>query len=140
MRFAVALPWWGYALAFAAALVLAWLAYARVAVPLTIARRTLLTGLRALTLVLIVASCSGRCASSRPEGASDSVVAILVDGSRSMRLSDVGGPRLERARGVVQELQAQLASRFQTEVLLRSASRWHEPTPRNCPPTRGEAT
>ena len=32
MRFAVALPWWGYVLAFAAALAFAWLAYARVAV------------------------------------------------------------------------------------------------------------
>ena len=35
MRFAVVLPWWGYALAFGAALVLGWLAYARVPVKLT---------------------------------------------------------------------------------------------------------
>ena len=50
MRFAVALPWWGYALAFAAALVFAWLAYARVAVHLSLSTRALLTTLRALTL------------------------------------------------------------------------------------------
>ena len=35
MRFAVVLPWWGYALAFGAAVILGWLAYARVPVTLT---------------------------------------------------------------------------------------------------------
>ena len=35
MRFAVALPWWGYLTAFGLALVLAWAAYARPAAALT---------------------------------------------------------------------------------------------------------
>ena len=35
MRFAVGLPWWGYVLAFASAIVLGWLSYARAAVALT---------------------------------------------------------------------------------------------------------
>lgn len=117
MRFAIALPWWGYALAFAAALAFAWLTYARVAVPLTRAHRALLTGLRALTLLLIVIFVLRPVRFVQAEGASDSVVAILVDGSRSMRLADGGAPRIERARGIVQHLQAQFASRFQTEVL-----------------------
>ena len=47
MRFAVALPTWGYVLAFIAALGFAWLAYARVAVRLTPAQRAALTALRA---------------------------------------------------------------------------------------------
>ena len=55
MRFAVALPLWGYVFAFAAALLLAWLAYARLALKLTRPQRALLTGLRAITLVLLEA-------------------------------------------------------------------------------------
>src|SRR5918994_1763776 len=47
MRFAVALPWWGYVLAFAAALFLAWLTYARLALPLSRGRRAVLIALRA---------------------------------------------------------------------------------------------
>ena len=41
MRFAVVLPWWGYALVFGSALVLAWLAYARVPIALTRGMRVL---------------------------------------------------------------------------------------------------
>ena len=47
MRFAVALPWWGYALAFGVAGLLAWAAYARASVQLTAAQRAGLTLLRA---------------------------------------------------------------------------------------------
>ena len=39
MRFAVVLPWWGYVLAFGAALMLGWLAYARVPIRLTRGQR-----------------------------------------------------------------------------------------------------
>ena len=117
MRFAVALPWWGYALAFAAAVVFAWLAYARVAVPLSRSNRALLTTLRALTLLLIVIFLLRPVRVVPAEGARDSVVAILVDTSRSMRLADDGRPRIEHARAVTQQLQADLSSQFQTEVL-----------------------
>ena len=117
MRFAVALPWWGYALAFATALLFAWLAYARVATPLSRSSRALLTTLRALTLVLIVIFLLRPVQFVPADGARDSVVAILVDTSRSMRLADDGMARIDRARQVVQQFQADLASHFQIDVL-----------------------
>lgn len=117
MRFAVALPWWGYALAFAAALILAWLAYARVAVPLSAATRGALTVLRALTLLLLVIFLLRPVQVVPTEGARDSVVAILVDSSRSMRVVEDGAPRIERAREVVSRLQTDLSAHFHVEVL-----------------------
>jgi uncharacterized membrane protein len=117
MRFAVALPWWGYVLAVAAALLFAWLAYRRVAVPLSRARRALLTTLRAITLLLLVLFVLRPVRVVPAEGARDSVLAILVDTSRSMRLVDVDGPRIDRARTIAGQLQATLASQFQVELL-----------------------
>jgi uncharacterized membrane protein len=117
VQFAVALPWWGYGLAFAAALAFAWLAYARVAVPLSRAQRATLTALRAATLVLIVVFLLRPVQFVQAEGARDSVVAILVDVSRSMRLMDAAGARIERARDIAGNLQAQLSAHFQTELL-----------------------
>ena len=109
VQFAVALPWWGYALAFALAIVGAWLTYARVSLQLEPARRLLLTTLRALTLLLIVVILLRPVRFVQAEGASDSIVAILVDASRSMRLADANGTRIERARAIVQELQVRSA-------------------------------
>jgi uncharacterized membrane protein len=116
VAFAVALPWWGYVLAFAAALLCAWWAYARVSI-LARSERLLLTALRASTLVLIVFFLLRPVRFVQAEGVRDAVVAILVDGSRSMRLADADGPRVDRARAIVQTLQSQLAAHFQTEVL-----------------------
>jgi uncharacterized membrane protein len=118
VQFAVALPWWGYGLAFATALVCAWAAYARAVVPLTRWRRALLISLRALTLLLIVVFVLRPVKYVQAAGMRDSVVAILVDGSRSMRLADVGASRIDRARGVVQSLQLQLSQQFRTETLM----------------------
>ena len=117
VRFAVALPWWGYALAFAAALIFAWFAYARPAVPLTTGRRVLLTALRALTLLLIVVVLLRPVRFVAAEGASDNIVAILVDGSRSMGLSVDGGPRIDRARGDGQQLHEDQGTRCTTDLL-----------------------
>jgi uncharacterized membrane protein len=117
MRFAVALPWWGYALAFAAAIVFAWLAYARVAAPMSTTQRALLVTLRALALLLLVVFLLRPVRFVPTEGARDSVVAVLVDTSRSMRLADEGGPRIDRARRLATELQTRLASQFQIDVL-----------------------
>lgn len=117
IRFAVALPWWGYTLAFAAALLFAWLAYARLVVPITATHRAVLTGLRAVTLLLIVVFLLRPVQFVQAEGARDSVVAILVDTSRSMRLPDGAVPRISRAQGVVRALQTSLAPHAQTEVL-----------------------
>jgi uncharacterized membrane protein len=116
MRFAVALPWWGYALAFAVAILFAWLAYARV-VALSPRQRALLITLRALTLLLLVAFLLRPVKFVPAEGARDSVVAILVDASRSMRLADADGPRIDRARTLAQQLESQLVADHQVDVL-----------------------
>jgi uncharacterized membrane protein len=117
MRFAVALPWWGYVLAFAAVVACAWLTYARVAVPLSLRQRGLLTLLRTATLVLLVIFLLRPVRLVEAAGARDSIVAILVDVSRSMRLSDDGMPRIERARALVEQLQQQVGADFRTDLL-----------------------
>ena len=117
MHFAVALPWWGYVLAFAVATACAWWAYARVAVALTRGQRALLIALRAATLILIVIFLLRPVTFVPIAGARDSVVAILVDTSRSMRIADAGGSRMERARQVATELQKAIGTEFRTDVL-----------------------
>ena len=115
MRFAVVLPVWGYVLVFAASLALAWYTYAGAAVaPRT---RWLLTGLRALALVLLVAAVLRPVRLVPPASARDRVVPILVDVSRSMRIADAEGPaRLQRARSAAESLVAALGTTFRTEV------------------------
>jgi uncharacterized membrane protein len=122
MRFAVALPWWGYVLAFAAAAVVAWFTYARLALPLSRSRRAMLIGLRATTLVLLVAFLLRPVFFVPAEGSSSGLVAILVDVSRSMRIADAGSAtqtvtRIERAAALVRDLQQQLGQGFQTETV-----------------------
>jgi uncharacterized membrane protein len=122
MRFAVALPVWGYVLAFAAALVLAWLTYARLALPMSRGRRAVLIVLRATTLVLLVAFLLRPVIYVPAEGSSSGLVAILVDVSRSMRIADAGSSaqsatRIERAAALVRDLQQQLGQGFQTELV-----------------------
>ncbi len=117
MQFAVALPWWGYALVFAAALVFAWLAYARVAVELTGRQRALLTALRAATLLLIVVFLLRPVRFERASNPRDNVVPILVDASRSMRLADTQGPsRIEQAQTLARDLETQLGSEFRVQL------------------------
>src|SRR5512139_3642677 len=100
MRFAVTLPWWGYLLAFGAALALTWLAYART--PLPPRRRAVLTVLRAATLVFLVAVLLRPVQVLPPSSGRDRLVPVLVDISRSMSLADGSGPaRLEQAAALV---------------------------------------
>ena len=97
MRFAVALHCGAMSSLFAAALVFAWLhtlAWRFDSLPGAVP----LTGLRALTLLLIVIFLLRPVAFVQATGARDSVVAVLVDVSRSMRLADEGSPRIEQAR------------------------------------------
>lgn len=117
MRFAVALPWWGYTLAFALALACAWMAYARLALRLNRPTRVVLTALRAATLTLIIAFLLRPVRFVPADGARDGVVALLVDVSRSMRLADDGLPRIERARTLAADLQMQIRGDFRTEIL-----------------------
>jgi uncharacterized membrane protein len=126
MRFAVVLPWWGYALAFGAAVILGWLAYARVPVRLTLGRRLGLSALRAVTLLLLLAILLRPVITVPPTAANNSLLPILVDVSRSMRLRDSSAPlragdegpsRLERAQAMVKDLQAQLGKEYRLEIL-----------------------
>jgi uncharacterized membrane protein len=126
MRFAVVLPWWGYAAAFGAALVLGWLAYARVPVKLTASRRIGLSALRALTLILLMLILLRPIVMVPPAAANNSLLPILVDVSRSMRLKDdpstsLGAgdrpSRIERAQALVKDLQAQLGKEYRLEIL-----------------------
>jgi uncharacterized membrane protein len=119
VRFAVGLPWWGYALAFAGAIALAWLAYTRAAVRLTPGTRATLIALRALTLLLLIAILLRPVVTVPPAAANNSVLPVLVDVSRSMRLTDAedGAARLDRAKAIVRDLQARLSSEYRLEVL-----------------------
>jgi uncharacterized membrane protein len=126
MRFAVVLPWWGYAAAFGAALVLGWLAYARLPVKLTAGRRIGLSALRALTLILLILILLRPIVMVPPDAANNSLLPILVDVSRSMRLKDPstslgaggdGPARIERAQAMVKDLQAQLGKEYRLEIL-----------------------
>ncbi len=115
MRFAVALPWWGYALAFGAAIALAWYTYAATHLPAR--SRALLTALRALTLLLLVAAVLRPVRLVPPASARDRIVPILVDVSRSMRIADAEGPaRLQRARAAAEALVTALAPSFRTDI------------------------
>ena len=126
MRFAVALPWWGYASAFGAALLLGWLAYARVPVKLTTGKRLGLSALRALTLTLLILILLRPIVMVPPAAANNSLLPILVDVSRSMRLKDLstslgagddGPSRIERAQAMVKDLQAHLGKEYRLELL-----------------------
>ena len=119
MRFAVILPWWGYVLAFTSAIVLAWLAYTRAAVRLRPGTRATLTALRALTLVLLIAILLRPVVMVPPAAANNSVLPVLVDVSRSMRLTDAedGVARLDRAKAIVRDLQERLSSEYRLELL-----------------------
>ena len=79
MRFAVVLPWWGYVLAIGAAVVLGWLAYARVPVRLTAQRRIALSALRAFTLLAIIVILLRPVVMVPPQAANNSLLPILID-------------------------------------------------------------
>ena len=118
MRFAVVLPWWGYALAFGSALVLGWLAYARVPIALTRRARIGFSALRTATLFLLIVILLRPVVMVPPAAARNSRLPILVDVSRSMRLQDLDGPsRIERAQSIVRDLQTQLGKEYRLEVL-----------------------
>lgn len=118
MRFAVVWPWWGYALAFGAALGLGWLAYARAPITLQPGSRFGLSALRASSLCLLIAILLRPIVMVPPAAAKNSVLPVLVDISRSMRLRDSDGPsRLESAQAIVRELQKQLGQDYRLELL-----------------------
>ena len=103
MSVSVALPWWAVGLLFAAAALIAYLAYAHPVVPLSVRQRAALTGLRLLALLLVLLFLLQPVATelAPPE---DAVVPVLIDRSRSMRLVDADGQRrLDQALGLVRD-------------------------------------
>ena len=118
MQFAVSYPWWVLVLLAAATLVVAWASYAGTIAPLGPRRRAALVALRALALLFLVACLLRPVRSVPPEAATDAVVPVLVDISRSMQLRDTGGAaRIDVARDVLeQHVQPALARRFRPEV------------------------
>ena len=117
MTFANPLPAWALAGLVIAAIAVAWLAYR--GVPIAPRRRAILSTLRGLTLLWIAICLMRPMVRAGGANAHDAVVAVLVDGSRSMGLADVDGARrIDRARDVVAaDLLPALSPRFRTEVL-----------------------
>ena len=117
MTFANPLPVWAIAALVAAAAAVAWLAYRGVAI--VPRRRAVLSTLRFMTLLWIAVCLMRPMVRSTDVNAHDAVVALLVDGSRSMGLADMNGARrIDRAREVVSaDLLPALSARFRTELL-----------------------
>lgn len=102
MHLAHPLPWWLAALVALAIGALAFAEYRRPLAPLSLAQRSVLVGLRALTLAAIVLFLLRPIVRLPPIGARDAIVPVLVDVSRSMRIADADGqPRLARATALL---------------------------------------
>jgi uncharacterized membrane protein len=117
-QFAIALPWWVLILLVAAIVALSWGAYAHLLVPVTPRQRYVLTTLRAFTLLFLLVCLLRPVRVMPPATASDAVVPVLVDASRSMRLTDVDGrARIDIARELVSKhIAPALERRFQSEL------------------------
>ncbi|MEO5821193.1 MAG: glutamine amidotransferase [Vicinamibacteraceae bacterium] len=98
----------------ALALVVTWLGTAGLAA----GRRVLLTGLRAATWALLVFALLRPIALAPPTHATDALVAIVVDASRSMQLTDSGADtRFAAARQTAASVARTLESSFAVETL-----------------------
>ena len=118
MHLAHPLPWW-LAIVLAAAIGgAAFLEYRRPLSPLTPLQRGTLAGLRTLVLALLALFLFRPIVMLPPSGPRDAVVPILVDVSRSMRLSDADGQsRQARARAILEsDLLPALAPHFTTAL------------------------
>ncbi len=116
MQFAVSYPWWVLLLLAAATVAVAWGFYAGAIVPLPPRRRALLAGLRALTLLFLLVCLLRPVRVVPPDTASDALVPVLVDVSRSMRLADTGTARIDVARDLLdRHVRPALGGQFRTE-------------------------
>jgi len=112
------ISWWGIAAAVLALAGVAWWAYARPPVDLTRGQRAILIALR-LGALLVILLLLLRPLRTEPVPPGDGVVAVLVDGSRSMAIPDAAGrPRIDVAREVVRDrLLPALGGTFDVEAL-----------------------
>ena len=117
MRFASPFPWWLAVVLVAAAAAAAYRAYARPIIPLSVRRRGVLMGLRfaAFLLLLLLLSQPVRL---EPAAATEAVVPVLLDQSRSMAVADVdGGPRLDAAVALIRDrIGPAIGNEFQVEL------------------------
>src|SRR5438128_2089232 len=118
MHFAYPLPWWLAVVVAAAIAAIAFLEYRRPLAPLTTAQRAVLMALRVVALAAILIFLWRPVMLLPPQGARDSLVPVLVDVSRSMRLRDADGEtRLARATAMLRtQLLPALARDFKTEL------------------------
>src|SRR5574342_672019 len=118
MHFAHALPWWLALLLIAAIGAATFVEYRRPLAPLTRRQRGTLAVLRALVLTALVLFLFRPIVLLPPAGLRDAVVPILIDASRSMRLTDADNQsRLARAVSLVKaDLLPPLANHFSTEI------------------------
>ena len=118
MQIGLPISWWGVAAAVLALAGVAWWAYARPPVDLTRGRRAILIALR-LGALLVILFLLLRPLRTEPVPPGDGVVAVLVDGSRSMAIPDAAGrPRIDVAREVVGDrLLPALGGAFDVEIL-----------------------
>ena len=117
MRFASPFPWWLAVVLVAAAAGAAYRAYARPIIPLSLRRRGVLMGLRFaafLVLLLLLA----QPVRLEPAAATDTVVPVLLDQSRSMAVADVdGGPRMDAAVALIRDrITPAIGDEFQIEL------------------------
>jgi uncharacterized membrane protein len=111
-------PWWLAGLVGLAVVVAVWAEYRRPLAPLTIFQRSTLAAIRAVTLVALVIFLFRPIALQPPAGTRDAVVPVLVDVSRSMRLTDAEGQsRIARASSLVEsELLPALSKSYRTQL------------------------
>jgi uncharacterized membrane protein len=118
MHFAYPLPWWLVLLLAAAIGAITFGAYRRPLAPLTRSQRTILVVSRGLVLALVVLFLFRPIVLVPPRGGNGSIVPVLVDVSRSMRLNDADGQtRLARAVALLQtNLVPALSRQFTPEL------------------------
>ncbi len=119
MHFAAPFPLWLAVVAVVAIIGVAVMAYRRPLVPLAPSRRLLLAALRAIALALLVLFLARPTILVPPATTSDLVVPVLVDVSRSMRVTDGDGQasRIEMASRLLREqLVPSLSRRFKPEI------------------------
>lgn len=118
MHFAHPLPSFALVLIALAIAFAVYISYGRTVVPIARKRAIILACLRALTLAAIVVCLMRPTILRPPARGQDTIVPIVVDVSRSMRLADEGGePRIDRARSIAAELKRSLSPAYQTELL-----------------------
>ena len=118
MSLATAPAWWVLLVLCAGAALVAYAAYANLAVPLSWRQRSTLVGLRVGSLLILMLFLL-RPVSTEPAAMREAAVAILVDASRSMRLTDVTeGRRIDQATTIIREqILPSVETEFQVDVL-----------------------